>query len=627
MKVFVSTLIILISISLAGAQQLYMPRNIAAAFKAGTHSPDGSPGPNYWQNRSVHDIHITVAPPSRRVTGSEEIVYTNNSPHDLAAIVLRLELNFHSPEAQRERPVDEDVLSGEISIDEFSENGAVKDWHPLVPYKGNTWNVIKLAKPLAHGESVKLGFKWHYDLAPSSDREGAIDQSTFYLAYFYPRVAVMDDTAGWDIIDFRGGHEFYNDFNDYTFDVTVPKNYVVWATGDLQNADEVLQPKIAERLKRSFTADDVTHVATLDELKAGSITKQNQTNTWKWKAQNVTDVAIALSDHYIWDAGSVVVDNKTGRRASVQSAYDEPSKDFTQMVDFAKHTLDYASNQFPGWPYPYPKMTVVRGFADMEYPMMANDSSQKDPNVTKFIAEHEIMHTYFPFFMGITERRYPFMDEGWATAFEYMIGSSDVGKEKAGSLFKGFRVESWITSSNPDADIPIITPGDALTGQGFGNNEYGRAALGYLALKDMLGDDLFKKGLHKFISNWNGKHPVPWDMFNSFNTGTGKDLNWFFNNWYFTTGYIDLGVDSVTASSGGSTVVIRNIGGAAAPVDVIVTYNDGTVEKLHQTSAIWQADQRLAKVEVSNKKQIKSVTLDGDIWMDADPSNNTWPSN
>ena len=85
--------------------------------------------------------------------------------------------------------------------------------------------------------------------------------------------------------------------------------------------------------------------------------------------------------------------------------------------------------------------------------------------------------------------------------------------------------------------MPIITPGDAMTGSGFGNNMYGKAALGYLALKDLLGDALFKKCLHAYMNRWNGKHPLPWDFFNTFNNVSGKNLDWFWNNWFFSTDY------------------------------------------------------------------------------------------
>jgi hypothetical protein len=408
--------------------------------------------------------------------------------------------------------------------------------------------------------------------------------------------------------------------------VTVPKNFVVWATGDLTNADEVLQPAIATRLKTSFASDDVLHIATLKELTDKVVTQQADTLTWKWKADNVSDVAIGLSDHFIWDAGSVIVDKASGRRASVQAAYDEKSKDFTKMVEYCKHSLDWCSNNFPGVPYPYQKTTIFRGFADMEYPMMVNQSSQDNPAFAQFIAEHEILHTWFPFYMGINEQRYGFMDEGWTTAFEYMIGTADMGKEKADGFFKMFRVASWIGGPAADADLPIINPGDAAVGQGFGNAEYGRAALGYLAIKDMMGDAEFQRMMRQFISEWNGKHTLPWDMFNSFNRISGKNMNWFFKNWFFENGYIDLAVAGVAKAEGGYNVTIKNIGGNAAPTNLVITYTDGSSETLHQTAAIWRADQSQATVKVQTSKTIKSIDLDGGIWMDADPDNDKWTS-
>jgi hypothetical protein len=625
MKKLFITFIVSIFVSTSFGQSLYMPRNVARAFAAGTRSIDGKPGPKYWQNKAVYNISLSVAPPSKTISGTEEITYTNNSPDTLERIVFRLELNNHQPEAPRETPTDPSYFSSGVHIDEYTENGKKKDFPELT---GMTWAPVRLDQKLAPGQSVKLTFKWHTELAEHSERaggrEGIIDPTTFFIAYWYPRIAVYDDTNGWDTVFFTGGKEFYNDFNDYTFQVTAPKNFVVWATGDLLNPDEVLQPQIVDRFKKSFTTDDVIHVATLKELNDKAVTKQSDTLTWKWKADYVSDVALAVSDHYIWDAGSVVVDKKTNRRASVQSAYDEPSKDFQQMVEFGKHALDWTSNNYPGVPYPFQKTTIVRGFADMEYPMMVNDSSQKDPNFSRFVAEHEILHSWFPFYMGINEQRYGFMDEGWTTAFEYMIGTADMGKDMADRLFKQFRVARWAGSATADADLPIITPVDSMTGFGYGDNEYGKPALGYIALKDMLGDAEFSRVLHKFIADWNGKHALPWDMFNSFNATSGKDLNWFFKSWYFDNGYIDLALDDVAKTDGGYNATIRNVGGFVAPVNLVVTYSDGTTESLHQTSAVWAANQKQSTVKINTTKTIASATLDGGIWMDANAANNKW---
>lgn len=622
MKKYISLILfVLLTIVEINAQQLYTPRNVLRAFNNETRASDGNPGKNYWQNSASYNISISIAPPNKLVTGTEEIVYTNNSPNTLENLVFRLTLNSHSPEAPRENPVSTEYLTSGIHIDEYQENGKVRDWNQR---KGNTWQSVKLDKKLAPHDSVKISFKWHYEVSVESNREGSLDPTSFFLAYFYPRVAVYDDIDGWDRTNFTEGHEFYNDFNSYTFQVTVPKNYIVWATGDLLNPDEVLQPNFAKRLKDSYVSDKVINIAGISELTGNSVTVQTDTVTWKWKADNVSDVAVALSDHYIWDGGSVIVDNATKRRASVQAAYNKEAKDFEKMVEYGKHALDWASNNFPGVPYPYSKTTIFRGVADMEYPMMVNDNSQQDPNFSRFVAEHEILHSWFPFYMGVNEQRYGFMDEGWTTAFENLIGKADLGDKTADQFFKQFRVEDWIKTPSADGDMPIINPGDAMVGAGFFNNEYGKAALGYLAIKDLLGDELFKKCLHEFINRWHQKHPLPWDMFNTFNNASGKDLNWFFNNWFFSNGYIDLAVQSVAPSGDGYVLVIKNIGGFASPVNIIVSYDDKTTETIHQTPEIWSKNLKEATVNISTKKKISSIGLDGGIFMDADETNNTW---
>ena len=613
-----------------GSSELYMPRNVKPAYRAGFRSMDGRPGPRYFQNKSVHNIRISVTPPNRAITGSEDITYTNNGPAPLSHLYFRFELNVHDPEAPREKQMPKQWLTGDVVVDEYAENGTVTPYKPLIAAKGVTLNAVKLKKPIPAGGSVQLSFKWHYTLAEkvgAGEREGVIDDTSYFIAYFYPRVAVLDDVNNWDNVQHMLAHEFYGDFNDYTFEVTVPKNYVVWATGELQNIDEVLQPRIAERLKKSFTSDEIVNIASLAEMKANAVTAQNATNTWRWKANNVSDIAFGLSDHYIWDASSLIVDKKTGRRASTQAAYDEPSKNFANMVQYIKQALDFASNDWPGVPYPYPKMTIFRGYGDMEFPMMANDSAQDEADKQGFVAAHEILHTYFPFFMGINERRYGFMEEGWTTAFEYLFNSKVSGKEEATKFFADFRVKGWITSIDPGADIPIMTPEDSMTGQNYVDNKYGKAALGYLALKDLLGDAEFKRALHEFIARWHGKHPIPWDMFNTFNDATGKNLNWFFDAWFFSWGYIDFAVTGVTSSPGGSTVSVKNLGGYPAPFDMVITFGDGTTETLHQTPAIWQTNLKEANIDVALKKPIKEVQLVGGIFKDFNDKDNKWVSN
>jgi hypothetical protein len=617
----------LASTLMSQAQQktLPMPQNIQKAYTNQTRSADGKPGSKYWQNFGRYNISVNVNPPSKRVEGTETITYINRSPNDLNGVAIKLILNIHAPGATRQNAVSENYLTQGIVIDELKQNNTVTKWEDAT---GETTQYVRLTKALKVGDSVLLNFKWHYDLSEKSGREGKLDSTSFFLAYFYPRIAVMDDTHGWDFMPFTDAQEFYNDFNDYEVSITVPKNFLVWGTGDLLNANEILQPAFAEKFTKSLTSDAVINVVTQKDLDAKNITAQNATNTWKWKAKNVSDVAFCISDNYVWDAASVIVDKKTGRRASAQSAYKNTgSGKFINQVKHIQHSLEWYSNNWPGVPYPFPKSTIIQGEADMEYPMMANDSPQDDDVMQHFIAEHEIGHSYFPFYMGINEHRYGFMDEGWTTAFENMIGIADLGKEKADGFFKQFRVASWATNPSDETQIPIITPVNILSGQAMGHNEYGKPALAYLALKDMLGDDLFRKSLHGFMDRWNGKHPLPWDMFNSFSNLSGKDLSWYWHNWFFTSNYIDVALEKVTPSATGYALSIKNIGGYAVPTNVMIEYIDGTKESLHQTAAIWEKNQQNATINIATKKKITFIKLDGGIFMDANTKDNTWGTN
>lgn len=611
----------LCSYAVASAQSLYMPRNVLDAYANGTRSMDGKPGKNYWQNNARYDIRITAAPPSKEVRGVETITYFNNSPDTLRSIVMRLILNIHKPGAARDLPTNDAYLSTGILIDSIVIGGRVYRWDND---NASTWQNVRLARPLAPRDSVGLYVKWHYEVSEESNREGMLDKTSFFLAYFYPRISVYDDYYGWDIIDFTDQKEFYSDFNDYTLSVTVPKNFLVWATGDLQNPDEVLQPAFAAKYRQSLTSADVIRIATPQDLQAKHITRQNEMNTWRFVAKNIPDVAVGLSDHYVWDAASAMVDEAAGRRASVQAAYIDSSKDYHYMVGWVQKDLAWLSTQWPGWPYPYSKTTIFQGVADMEYPMMVNDNTFEDTAFSRFVAAHEVAHTWFPFYMGINESRYAFMDEGWATTFELLINRANMSPDRADQLFRRFRVNGWVNSRSGEDALPIITPATVLKNATYGSNAYGKPSLAYLALKDFLGDKEFKKSLHEFIRRWNGKHPTPWDFFYTVNDASGKNLNWFWNSWFFNNNNIDIGVTGVTPTATGNSITVVNNGGFAIPFDIQVRYTDATGETRHFSPGIWQKDARQAKLVISTKKTIESVVISTGIFQDGVEGNNRW---
>jgi len=627
--ILLSTLFFFTGVNFLSAQELYMPRNVQIAVKNGTRTLDGSPGINYWQNGGKYNIEETVTPETKVVSGVEQIVYSNNSPDTLKILAIRFVNNVHKPESPRGSEVNDNFFTTGLDITSFSVNGEnynidSKNW--------GTVAAVRLKQPLLPHSSAQLNIAWNYPLSKQDGREGQVDSTTFYVAYSYPRVSVYDDYNGWDFLPHTLRQEFYNDFNDYQLSIKVPKDYVVWATGDLLNADEVLQPGIAKRLKDSYTSNDVIHIADFNEMQQHKVTLQNDWNTWKFSADHITDVCYAVSKNYVWDASSALVDSKDNRRASIQAAYNDTAEDFHHSVKWAQNSLQYFSTKWPGVSYPFPKMTAFQGHADMEYPMMVNDATVSDTRrfgnqgfkFAQMVQDHEIAHTYFPFYMGTNEKRYAFMDEGWATTFEYLIGVDENGKAHEDSVYKMFRINRYIHDPSAEEDQPIITMSTQVSGAGYGNNSYGKASLSYLALKDMLGDATFKKALHHYMDEWHGKHPIPWDYFNAMSTGSGQNLNWFFNNWFFTNNYIDLKIDTVQREKDFYTVKVKNVGGFAIPFDIKIIYADGQIAMLHETPAIWEKNSKEQLFKISSKKIIKSVEVDGGIFMDYTPDDNIW---
>ena len=614
-------LIFIFCTSYTNAQTLYWPRDIKQAYKNQTRSNDGYPGIKYWQNTARYNITVSAMPPDRNIKGSEQISYINNSPDTLYVLIFKFIQNIHKPGAPRLGTAVDAYLTDGVHVDAFSINGESEKWNNSE--YSPTMQGVRLPEPLLPHDSVQLSFDWHFQISLKSGREGMIDSTTYYLAYFYPRVAVYDDYNGWDDLDHNDALEFYNDFNDYVLNVKVPKNFIVWATGNLQNANDVLQPLYAQRLDESMKTNRKIEIASSADLNSKNITKQNDINTWTFTYNNISDVALGLSDHFVWDASSVIVDPKTNRRASIQAAFNDTAKDFHRMTEIGQSALSYLSTKWPGVAYPFPKTTIFQGYAGMEYPMMANDETYTDFNFSRFVAEHEISHTWFPFYMGINETRYGFMDEGWATTFELLYNRSVMSKDSADDFYKEFRIAGWIHDKNADQDLPIITPGENLSARVLGNNEYGKPSLAYFSLKDLLGDDMFKKCLHGFMDRWHGKHPIPWDFFYSFNNISGQNLNWFWNAWFFSNNYIDLAAETIHKTGDSYQVGIRNVGGFPIPIGLQLNFSDGSTQTVHKSPAIWEANQKLTTVTVSSKKALQSVQLITDIFMDADETDNS----
>jgi len=600
--------------------QTYLPPplNIEQAYNKDTRTINGKPGKNYWQNTANYNIKVNFEPRTRNLSGTVSIEYTNNSPDTLKQLWFKLYPNFYKKGVMRNYKVDAVDMNDGVQISKITINNTDQD---LGDVNIDGTNMSVNITPLLSKQKLHVDIKYAYILNRTSHvRTGQIDSGSYFVAYFFPRIAVYDDIDGWNKYPYLGTEEFYNDFCHFNAEISVPANYQVWATGDLKNAGEVYNDKIVKLIAQAEKTDAVTTIVSEDDLQAGNITTKKALNTWKFEADNVTDLVFATSDHYMWKAASPVVDSLTGRRTRVDAVFNPAHKDYYSVIDFARKTVSLMSYTFPKWPFPYAHETVVDGLDQMEYPMMVNDNPLEKTDDAIELTDHEIFHTMFPFYMGINETKYGWMDEGWATIGEWTLSSLIDPK-----VVDVDGIASYENIAGREEDLPIMSLSTQQTTPSYIANSYPKPGLGYLYVRDMLGDALFTKALHYYIEQWHGKHPMPYDFFNCMNTGSGMNLNWFWKNWFIDRGAPDQAITKVVQKTHKEYMaVITNIGTKMVPVDLTVYYQDGTTKLLHRDISCWRnGNKEIAITFIADKPMVK-IVLGGIYDPDVNKADNVW---
>jgi hypothetical protein len=611
-------IVFLLGTTIASAQiTLPITTTLQKTYTNGTRTISGKPGKNYWQNTANYTIKINFDPKTRQLIGTVGIDYVNNSPDTLKRIEFKLYPNIYQKGGIRDMAVSPTDLTDGVQIKSISMDNQLLDSTKL-HIKGT--NMSLKIQPISSKQKVHLDIAYSYTLNKTSHiRTGQVDDGAFFIAYFFPRIAVYDDIDGWNEYPYVGSQEFYNDFCHFSAEITVPGDYQVWATGNLKNPDEVYNSKYVKLIASAGTDDKVTDIVTEADLAAADITKKNPANTWKFEADSVTDLAFATSNHYIWKASSLVVDPKIGRRTRVDAVFNPAHKDYFAVVNYARKTVETMSYKFPKWPYPYPHETVFDGLDQMEYPMMVNDNPLDQTEDAIELTDHEIFHTMFPFYMGTNETKYAFMDEGWATIGEWLISPQIDPK-----IVDFYGMSAVNASAGSEQDAPIMTLTPALTGIAKFTNNYPKPGLGYLYVKEMLGDELFTKALHNYIGLWHGKHPMPYDFFNCMNTGAGINMNWFWKNWFFDNGIPDLAISKVTHVASKYKVIITSIGTKMVPVHLTVFYADGSKQSVGTSIACWAKDSKTTRLSFTAKGPIKQIVLGTTYDADSNKENNVW---
>jgi len=601
MKIIKLISLLLCSAICANAQtQLPIEPVFQQTYQKETRSTSGKPGKHYWQNSSKYDIQVDFNPVSRLLKGKVQVVYTNNSPDTLKEIWFKLYPNLYKKGTPRKAKFSESDLGEGVAIEKLAANGKT-----ITGFKIDGTNMTVDVSAVLPGKTISFSIDYNYTLNKGSHmRTGQVDEGSHFVAYFFPRIAVYDDVDGWNKFPYTGAEEFYNDFDQFNAAITVPGGYSVWATGDLKNPNEVFQKDVVARMLSAEKNDAVIDVITDKDLADKKVTQPNAFNTFKFEAKNVTDFVFALSDHYLWKSSSLVVDPKTKRRTRVDAVFNPKHKDYYEVIDFARKTVESMSYTFPKWPFPYNHETIFDGLDQMEYPMMVNDNPVDNRTDAITLTDHEIFHTMFPFYMGINETKYGWMDEGWATIGEWLISPMIDS-----TIVDEYGVQPTASTSGGKDDSPIMTLTPDLKGSGTFTNSYPKPGLAYLFVKDYLGDELFIKALHTYIRNWNGKHPMPYDFFNSMNEGSGKNLNWFWKAWFFESGVTDMAIKAVDKNREGYAIMIENKSIKPLPIDLTLTYADGSTEKHHSTIGVWEKGDQQVKIEIKTAKKLSKVVM------------------
>ncbi|MBN1253471.1 MAG: M1 family metallopeptidase [Bacteroidales bacterium] len=613
-------LFILLNINNLSAQndKLFIPIEYQNAIKNGTRTETGEPGKNYWQNKINYTIVADFNPETGILKGKETINFTNKSPDYIYTIVFNLYPDLYKKGGKRDSEVQATDLHDGTKIKSILVNDKIYYSHSSKWNYSDTHFYLNLSSGLKPDETVKIDIEWEFSMSKTTRiRNGKYSENTWFVSYWYPQIAVYDDIYGWDEINYDGLHEFYSPFADFDVKINVPAKQIIWATGELQNSKDIFIDKYFNKLETAKKSDKTIHIIDKNDL-SEKITKNNENISWNFKADNVVDFAFSTSNHYLWDATSLIVDKKTGRRANIYAAYDKNSSDFYNVADIAKKTIKYLSDSLPGIPYPYPNMTVFNGHGGMEYPMIVNDGSELSKSRTVFLTSHEITHTFFPFYMGINQERFAWIDEGLTMFIPSQFQTNTTGKNQS-----QHSTQTYNSYAGKSLDLPLMTASFNIKNYEYYVLSYYKPEMAYRILEDIIGKELFIKSLQTLILRWNGKYTSPYDIFFTFNDVAGEDLSWFWKPWFFEFGYPDLELKNITQKDNIFEISVIKNGNLPIPVYLTVLYNDQTTEVFKETAKVWKNSNQYTYKLKSNKK-IKSVTIGNKTIPDINTENNTF---
>jgi len=634
----------LAAVALAGAlgatAATFDPRETFAPFTYpqpvnAYRSGSGVPGPMFWQNRADYDLAATLDPVKNTMTGKATIHYTNNSPDALDVLWLQLDENrftadargnFTSGKAEKRHTGGYRIAS--VTVEQGGKDVAVNY------VVSDTRMQVRLPEALAaRGGEISLTIAYSYDLPGDfGGRTGfapSKNGNIYEMAQWYPRMCVYDDLRGWDTAPYLNS-EFYLEYGDFNYAVTVPSDMIVAGSGELVNAEDVLTATQRERLAKARESDKTVMIRTPSEVTdPASRPKKGGTLTWKFRMKNTRDVAFGASTAYVWDAARINLPE--GKKALAMSVYPVESvgdASWGRSTEYLKASVEHFSSKW--YPYPYPVAINEAGSAasGMEYPGIVFDPMKAPAKALHMVTAHEIGHTWFPMIVGSDERRNAWMDEGFNTFIDVYeadaFNHGEFAPKRDGEYApKGGNPVDEILPLLADADAPPLLIGADMVKEKYRHPAtYFKAALGLVLLREQIvGPERFDPAFRKYIATWAYKHPSPSDFFRLMESETGEDLGWFWRGWFENNWQLDMAVTKVD----GSNVTVENRDQLVMPATLRVTFDDKTTRDIRVPVETWQQHKSF-EVSVPGGRKVVRAQIDPDHAIpDRDRSNDTWP--
>jgi hypothetical protein len=544
-------------------------------------SASGAPGPDYYQQQADYVMDIRLDDKEAKIYGEETITYTNNSPDELAYLWVQLDQNVRAKDSKAPLrngggvPLAEqpgsfagkymgEPFDGGFNIDYVKDTAG-----KALPYTINfTMMRIDLPTGLKSGEKFSFSIKWNYNIpdhtinrARSGFEYFPKDGNRAYvIAQFFPRMAVYSDVEGWQNHQFWGSGEFALPFGNYEVNITVPADHILDGTGVLQNRKEVYTKEMMKRYEQAQKSyDKPVIIVSQEEVEALEKGFSNKTKTWKLKAQNVRDFGFATSRKFIMDMQAVKIGSKDVMAISMYPKEGNPLWEEYSTKAVAATLKSYSSHTFD---YPYPKAISVHAKNQgMEYPMICWNYGRPNEDGTysdrvKYgmisVIIHEVGHNFFPMIVNSDERQWGWMDEGLDTFMQY-VAEQEFGEEFPEAVAPN---DAYPSRRGAPAKIVPYMSGDQSTISPImsnpenvyqlGPNAYGKPATALNILREtVMGRELFDHAFKTYAQRWMFKHPTPEDFFRTMEDASAVDLDWFWRGWFYTTDYVDIGVEGI----------------------------------------------------------------------------------